>query len=114
MSTFGYPPDSVPVPCVYVEGYEIDYQSGQVMLGADGQSITYTMCLLVSRADDLSGHALLDSINSSGAVRDALYADDTLEGLLSDLYLMNIRTDAYKEVAGTFYLSAEITVQAVG
>lgn len=110
--TYGWSPDSVVTPCVFPQSWEVDYTSDLVMLGGDAAPVTFTVWLLVSKADDRSGQVKLQEY--AGQVRAAIYADSTLSGECSDLQVTAQRKLGVQEYAGTDYLCLEVSVVALG
>lgn len=114
LTCFGYRPDSVPEPCLYVAGYTIDYDRAADR-GAD--QITFRLRLLVSRTDDLTGQAALDGFmagSGAGSVKAALEADGTLGGRCDWLHVSGAAADDLIEHGGTWYFGADITVEVNG
>jgi hypothetical protein len=112
-----YTPDSVSEPHAYVGELSVDYDqtySGLMLLTA--------VCrVLVSRADDRAGQALLKRFmrrSGSGSVKAGIEGDrsvpQTLDGACHDLHVTRVQGHrAYLVGEGSYY-GAEWTVRIVG
>lgn len=112
ITAYSWNPDSVTTPCVFPKEWERDFTADIVMLGGGAAQVDFTVWLLVARADDKSGQAQLQSYADD--VPDAVYADATLAGQVSDLQVTSIRAAGLQEYAGTDYLALEVIVRCYG
>lgn len=116
----GYMPDSVTVPQFFPADVEIDYDTAY---GRGQDDLTITCRILVSRATDRRGQAILDALLSGSgesSVKAALEAargapgEAALGGLADDLQVKRMQGYRLYEHAGIQYLGAEITVRVIG
>lgn len=115
----GFIPDAVNTPAAFVADYTIDYDK-TMQRGLD--ALSATLRVLVSRADDLSGQALLD-LMLSGAGPASLKAAlesarggpgvPTLGGLAHDLRVTRVQGLRLYEHNGIQYLGAELSVDVI-
>lgn len=107
-------PDSTVVPCAYVVPDRVTFDSTFVR-GMD--EITFSLMLIVSRADDPSSQALMDGyLRGSGpaSVKAAVEADDTLAGTVHDVRVVEVGAYRWVQVGETRYLGAEFSVAVIG
>lgn len=110
LRAMGYTPDSVDPPLAFVlpETIAFDQDFGR---GCD--RLDLTVRLIVSRADDLAGQALLDPyLNGSGAasVKRAVELDETLGGLVDTLQVVEARNYGGFEIAGVAFYGVDFAV----
>lgn len=110
-----YAPDSVPEPCFYPHSIEITPSPEMV----DRDLVLVTCRLLVSRADDEAGQALLDEFLSRmgpRSVRAALEAARplTVDGVLMDLQFTSITAYGQYLVGDTYFFGAELIYTVIG
>jgi hypothetical protein len=113
-------PDGVVTPCFFIADYTIDYDKTMTR-GLD--AITFTGRVLVSRADDLAGQAMLDRmLSGSGAasLKQAIEAargapgTAALGGYAHDLRVTRCQGLRLYEHNGADYLGAEISIDVIG
>lgn len=108
-TSYATPPTTPVTPCSFPYEYEVDRAAQSVTM--DGTApYQWTILILVSRADEISGHELLDDL--AEAAVNAIEEDDTLGGAVSDSFVTNVATDGTREFAGTDYLAIVLTVVA--
>ncbi|MEV1049667.1 hypothetical protein [Streptomyces sp. NPDC049887] len=116
----GYMPDSVSEPCLFVSDYTIEFDR---TMNRSMDVVTFTVRVLVSRADDLSGQKLMDSMMSGSGtsslkdvIEDARGAPGTaaLNGYAHDLRVTRMQGLRLYEHNGAQYLGAEITIDVIG
>lgn len=116
----GHMPDSVTVPQFFPADVEVDYDTAY---GRGQDDLTITCRILVSRADDRRGQAILDALLSgsgTASLKVAIEAargapgEAALGGLADDLQVKRVQGYRLYEHAGTQYLGAEITVRVIG
>jgi hypothetical protein len=112
---FGYQPDSIPEPCFFTAGVDIDYD---LAFSGGMDQFTVTCRLLVSHADDKAGQKALNGyLKASGAlsIKAALEASPrTLGGACDDLNVQKASGYGLYEHQGTHYYGAEFTVLVIG
>jgi hypothetical protein len=113
LTTYGFCPASVEVPCLYAGEVTIDYDT---TFGGDSQ-LEVACYLLVSMADDEDGQAALDAyLSTSGprSVKAAIEAVPGLGGACDDLQVR--RAEAYRmyRVGDTDYYGAKLPVRVIG
>ncbi|GIH29092.1 hypothetical protein Aph01nite_74020 [Acrocarpospora phusangensis] len=120
LNCFGFVPDVVPPPAFYAGEVEIDFDK---TFGRGMDEIQVTCRLLVSRADDRSGQALLDKyLAGSGeySVKAALMAargapgEPALGGLADDLHLRRVQGYRLYQVGEVQFYGAELIVHVYG
>lgn len=114
LTCHGYIPDSITPPTLFVAGYVIGYDTAAAR-GSD--TVTYTLRLLASRADDQSGQARIDAWaagSGAGSLKAAIEADPSLGGLVDWTHMTAMDTSDLVVHAGTVYYGAEITVEVTG
>lgn len=117
----GYVPDAVAEPHFYAGEVEIDVNNA---FGRGGHDVARVTCrVLVSRADDLAGQALLDTyLSRTGAssIRAALNTARgapgqlALDGTCDDFSIDRIQGYRLYQVGETQYFGAEIIVRVIG
>lgn len=116
----GYMPDAVTEPCFFIADYTIDYDK-TMNRGLD--SMEFTGRVLVSRADDLSGQALLDTMLSgsgSASLKTAIEVargapgSAALNGYAHDLRVTRMQGLRLYEHNGLQYLGAELSIMVIG
>lgn len=118
LECFGYVPDSVPVPCFYAGEVEIDYDEAYQR----GMDVIWVVCrVLVSRADDRAGQALLDGyLKGAGptsvkaAIEGTPGVAQTLGGACSDLRVVRVRGYRLYQVGDDRFYGADLRVQVIG
>jgi hypothetical protein len=117
LNYFGYTPDSVSPPCFFPAEVELDRTAaGNRTFGAI-RGYDVKCRILTSRADDLTGQALLDAYLSEGTtdnVVDAIEADQTLGGIAKSVFVY--RVDAYRlyTVGADLFYGATLHVRVMG
>lgn len=116
-----YVPDAVTVPHFYAGEVEIDVNNAYGSGGYDQARITCRV--LVSRADDKTGQALLDELLSrtgTNSIRAALNiargapGQAALSGTCDDFSIDRIQGYRLYQVGDTQYFGAEIVVRVIG
>lgn len=120
LTTYAYVPDSVEVPCFMAAEPRVEYD--KLTFGGRGDVVTVTCRVLVSRADDKAGQALLDGYlgRGSASVRNALEAargapgESALYGACDDFHVLVAENYRIYEHNGTDYYGVEIPVMCIG
>lgn len=120
LTSTGYMPDAVTVPCFYIAEYTIDFDK---TYGRGLDEIEFTGRILTGRADDKSAQKVLD-LTLSGAgeasLKQAIEAargapgEAALGGLADDLHVMRVQGYRWYEHAGTAYVGAELMIRVIG
>ncbi|GIJ51321.1 hypothetical protein Val02_82070 [Virgisporangium aliadipatigenens] len=118
LNCFGYVPNSIPEPAFVAGEVEVDFNKA-MNRGLDQVSVRCRV--LVSRAEDEAGQALLDAyLSGSGpeSIRAAIEGtpgvSQTLGGVCDDLVVERIRGYRMYTVAGTEFYGAEFLVTVIG
>lgn len=120
LNVYGFVPDSVTVPCVFAA--EADVTFDRHSFNGQGDEALVTLRVLVSRADDKSGQAELDSYLGRGtkSIKLAIEAargapgEAALSGACDDLRVIKVQGYRLYEHNGTDYYGAEFVVQCIG
>lgn len=107
-------PSDIAEPAFYAGRVEIDYDTA---MGRGMDSILVYCRVLVSRADDEAGNAVLDTyLKGAGptSLKAALQADRSLGGACSAMRVRRVDSHRMFEHAGTDYFGAELTVEVHG
>lgn len=102
------------VPCLFPSATDVDFAQA-MKRGLD--RIDITMTLLLSKADDLSSSALMNSyMSGSGtySLKAAITSDRQLGGACDDLFVTGIRGNRFIEHAGITYLGAQLSMYVIG
>lgn len=115
LNTFGFAPDSVPVPAFFPVDLDIDFDQAFAH-GMDDWIVTCR--LLVSEADDRSGQKeLKDFLKASGSksIKAALEATPrNLGGACDDLHVKRAHGYGRYEHAGNHFYGATFVVRVIG
>jgi hypothetical protein len=113
LTTYGFCPSAVEVPCLYAGEVTIDYDQ---TFGGD-LDVDATCYLLTSAADDEAGQALLDELLSVAGPRSvpvALLSDPTLGGACDDIHVRRAQGYRMYRVGETDYYGAALMVRVIG
>lgn len=117
LTCLGYVPDAVTGPCFFAGEVAIDYTSEANTFGHGVNDLEVTCRILVPRADDKTGQALLDAFLSGGhrnSLRDALEADPTLAGECEDVSVQRVQGYGPYDIGAAKYVGAELVVRVLG
>jgi hypothetical protein len=99
-----------PVAMVYPDSIEFDLNANR---GAD--TFTFTVFVLVGRADDRTAQNRLDGfVSGPSSVKTAIESDRTLGGAADTCRVTGMSNYSQVNVGETVYLGVEFTVEVVG
>jgi hypothetical protein len=120
LTSTGYMPDAVTVPCFYIAEYTIDFDK---TFGRGEDEIEFTGRVLAGRSDDQAAQKLLD-LTLSGAgpaslkraleVARGAPGQLALGGLADDFHVMRVQGYRWYEHAGGTYVGAELIIRVIG
>jgi hypothetical protein len=117
LNFYGYTPDKVAPPCFYSGEVDLAY-AGDPRLTFNGEPVVEAVCmLLVSKADDRAGQALLDgylATTGTSSIKAAVESDKTLAGACKTLHVHHV--DGYRlyTVGTDTYYGARFRVIVLG
>ncbi|NEA61360.1 hypothetical protein [Streptomyces sp. SID12488] len=120
LTSTGYVPDSVVVPCFFVAEVDINFDK---TMGRGTDELMFTCRVLAGRADDRSSQRVLDALLSGAGVaslKQALEAargapgELALGGAADDLHLERVQGYRWYEHQGSSYVGAELAVKVIG
>jgi hypothetical protein len=117
LTCYEFVPAAVEVPCFYSTGPTITYD---VTFGGTDDMDNWVCRVLVSKADDADGQALLDDYLSRGdkSVKLALEGTpgvaQTLNGVISDLHVRRAQNYGFFQHGDEYYYGAELIVHVIG
>lgn len=117
LTCYGYVPFAVEVPCFYTTGPAITYD---VTFGGTDDIDNFVCRVLVSKAEDVDGQALLDAYLSRGsksvklAIEGTPGVAQTLGGACDDVHVRRAQSYGLFEHAGETYYGAELVVHVIG
>lgn len=114
LSCYGMKPDTIVEPCFYPWDTDIEYDEA---MGRGQDKISGTWHLLVSKADDEAGQAVLNSFlkgAGTGSLKAAIQADRTLGGECVTLRVTRAKTNRTITVGVVEYYGAEISIDVYG
>jgi hypothetical protein len=117
LNHYGYTPNQVQPPCFFPVEVTFDLTAAGHRTFGTNRGYEVTCRLLTSRADDLSGQALLDKYLSEGStdnIVEAIQADQTLGGIAASVFVHHI--DGYRlyTVGADVFYGATFRVQVLG
>nr|WP_203691348.1 hypothetical protein [Streptomyces sp. SID12488] len=120
LTSTGYVPDSVVVPCFFVAEVDINFDK---TMGRGTDELMFTCRVLAGRADDRSSQRVLDALLSGAGVASLKQALETargapgelaLGGAADDLHLERVQGYRWYEHQGSSYVGAELAVKVIG
>lgn len=120
LTSTGYVPDAVVVPCFFVAEVEVTYDK---TMGRGTDELMFTCRVLAGRADDRSTQRILDAMLSgagAASLKAAIEAargvpgEMALGGAADDLHIERVQGYRWYEHAGSTYLGAELVVKVIG
>ncbi len=121
LTTVAFTPDSVVPPMCFVAEYDIDYDKAY---GRGMDAVDFTLRVLVSRTDDLSGAQLLnDLLSGSGgpSLKEAIESERQngpsgtgLAGACDDYHVRAVQGMRWYQHDQISYLGADIRVHVIG
>nr|WP_239149486.1 hypothetical protein [Streptomyces sp. SID12501] len=120
LTSTGYVPDSVVVPCFFVAEVEVTYDKTHGR-GTDG--LDFTCRVLAGRADDRSTQRILDAMLSGAGPASLKVAIEAargapgelaLGGAADDLHIERVQGYRWYEHQGSTYLGAELAIKVIG
>lgn len=120
LTCYAYHPDSVTVPCAYVQPGDITFDK---TMGRGTDELALTVTVLVSKTDDRSSQDLLDGyVSGSGpaSVKAALESARgapgvaALDGACDDFHVVKVTAYQYYIHNETRYLGAQFTLRVLG
>lgn len=117
LNHFGYTPDSISPPCFFPAEVNLERNAAGGRTFGEIRGYDVACRVLTSRADDLSGQALLDEYLSEGGSSDliaALESDQTLSGIAKSVFVE--RVDGYRiyTVGADMFYGATFHVKVLG
>jgi hypothetical protein len=120
LTSTGYVPDSVVVPCFFVAEVDINFDK---TMGRSTDELLFTCRVLAGRADDRSSQRILDALLSGAGVASLKQAIEearggpgemALGGVADDLHLERVQGYRWYEHQGSSYVGAEFVIKVIG
>jgi len=120
LTSFPFTPDSVPVPCVFVAEFDVDFDLTMGRM----DTLDFTLRVLVGRADDLSTASVLNGLFSGagpGSLKTAIESErqseadgKSLGGACDDYRVTRMQGMRWYQHNGISYLGGELKVKVIG
>ncbi|GAA0348678.1 hypothetical protein PV735_31600 [Streptomyces turgidiscabies] len=120
LTSTGYVPDSVVVPCFFVAEVDITFDK---TMGRGTDELLFTCRVLAGRADDRSSQRVLDALLSGAGVASLKQAIEAargapgelaLGGAADDLHLERVQGYRWYEHQGSSFVGAELAIKVIG